>query len=350
MLTIALIAAVAALAIGLVGVVLLMTRARVSAPSRASDRLASFLADIAGSLDIDHLLKRTLEAASELPGVDAGVLTVESVEHGTPLITSFGLSAEEAERRAVAGPPDGGHARSISIAYRYAPDEASDDNAIRNGVAVPLLADERTLGYLAVFTRDPGRSFGDDDVGELEALAGYAGPALENARRYREARQLADLDALTQLHNRRYFHETLTREVARGQRYKRPVALIVLDLDDFKAVNDRIGHLAGDAVLADVAERVREVVRTSDVACRVGGDEFAVILPESTVADAEGLYARLERAVSARPVARAGSVSFSAGMTDLRPGDDTRTFFERADEALYRAKGAGKGQVVAAAG
>ena len=92
----------------------------------------------------------------------------------------------------------------------------------------------------------------------LEELASRAGPAIENARRFREARQLADLDALTGLHNRRYFHETLEREVARAQRYERRLALIVFDLDDFKAINDRIGHLAGDAVLAEAAERVRE--------------------------------------------------------------------------------------------
>ena len=88
-----------------------------------------------------------------------------------------------------------------------------------------------------------------------------AGPAIENARRFREARHQADLDALTGLHNRRYFHETLARETARAQRYNRRLALIVFDLDDFKAINDRIGHLAGDTVLAEVAERVRDVVR-----------------------------------------------------------------------------------------
>src|SRR5439155_13434760 len=117
-------------------------------------------------------------------------------------------------------------------------------------------------------------------------------PAIDNARRFREARQLADLDALTNLHNRRYFHETLARECARAHRYDRRLALVVFDIDDFKAINDRIGHLAADAVLAAVAERLQSVVRSADVACRVGGDEFAVILPESALADAEQLYRR----------------------------------------------------------
>ena len=159
-------------------------------------------------------------------------------------------------------------------------------------------------------------------IRELEELAKRAGPAIENARRFREARQLADLDALTGLHNRRYFHETLAREVARAQRYGRQLALIVFDLDDFKAINDRIGHLSGDAVLAETAERVRDVVRSADIACRVGGDEFAVILPESSTADADQLYHRLRGAVSSRPVGQAGRLSLSAGIADLLPDDD----------------------------
>src|SRR5207248_985298 len=160
-------------------------------------------------------------------------------------------------------------------------------------------------------SRSRPHSWTDDGVRELEELALRAGPAIENAKRFREARQLADLDALTGLHNRRYFHETLSREVARAQRYGRRLALIVLDLDGFKAINDRIGHLAGDAEIAESAERVRDVVRSADIACRVGGDEFAVIMPESTLTDSDQLYRRLQAAVSARPIGQAGRLPFS---------------------------------------
>src|SRR4029078_5307305 len=118
-------------------------------------------------------------------------------------------------------------------------------------------------------------------------------------------------DALTGLHNRRYFHETLSREVARAQRYDRQLALVVLDLDDFKAINDRIGHLTGDAVLPEWAERLRDVVRTAYIACRVGGDEFAVILPESTLADADQLYRRLQAGVVAAAVGPAGAAALA---------------------------------------
>src|SRR5204862_2284046 len=129
----------------------------------------------------------------------------------------------------------------------------------------------------------------------------------------------------------------------------RHLALIVFDLDDFKAVNDRIGHRPGDSVLAEAAERVRDVVRSADIACRVGGDEFAVILPESTLGDADQLYRRIQAAVSSRPISQIGKLYLSAGVAELRAEDDAVSFFQRADEALYRAKDAGKGQVVAAA-
>ena len=179
-------------------------------------------------------------------------------------------------------------------------------------------------------------------MAELEELAERAGPAIDNARRFREARELADLDALTGLHNRRFFHETLAREVARAHRYGRDLALILFDLDDFKAINDRIGHLAGDAVLADAAKRVRDVVRSADIACRVGGDEFGVILPEArAIADADRLYRRLEKRVSLQP--RGDAIAFSAGVAELGADDDPVTFFQRADAALYRAKGSRQG-------
>jgi diguanylate cyclase (GGDEF)-like protein len=307
------------------------------------------LGELAGSIDLDEVLARVLEAAGSVEGVDAGLITLTAQPGGEPIVATLGLSTEEAERQAVLSPPDGRGARAISMSYEYdAEQESADGEAIRSGVAVPLPGETGRLGLLTIFTRSPEQTFGEEQVSELEELALRAGPAIENARRFREARQLADLDALTGLHNRRYFHETLAREVARAHRYNRNLALIIFDLDDFKAINDRIGHLSGDGVLAEAAERVRDVVRSADIACRVGGDEFAVILPESKLGDADQLYARLRTALSSKPVGQAGPLTMSAGVAELQPDDDAIAFFQRADNALYGAKEAGKGQVVAA--
>jgi diguanylate cyclase (GGDEF)-like protein len=306
------------------------------------------LGELAGTIDLDEVLTRTLDAAGAMPGVDAALARLDDGD--SPIVATLGLSTEEAQRQAIAGPPGGAEARSISLVYQYPTEMISTDGSptlIHSGLAVPVQTEAGAIGFIAVYSRSRSHSWDEEEVRELEELALRAGPAIENAKRFREARQLADLDALTGLHNRRYFHETLAREVSRAHRYDRRLALIVFDLDDFKAINDRIGHLSGDAVIAEAAERVRDVVRSADIACRVGGDEFAVILPESALADADQLYRRLQSALTARPVGQAGRLSFSAGVAELKQEDDPTSFFERADEALYRAKERGKAQVVA---
>ena len=305
-----------------------------------------FLGELGASIDLDEVLSRTLEAGGAIPGVDAALV---SVRNGAdkPIVATLGLSAEEAQRQVISGPPNGHEARAISMVYQYPP-ALEEAELVHSGLAVPVPAESGSIGFVAIYSRSRTHRFEEEMIRELEELAKRAGPAIENARRFREAKQLADLDALTGLHNRRYFHETLAREVARAQRYGRQLALIVFDLDDFKAINDRIGHLAGDAVLAETADRVRDVVRSADIPCRVGGDEFAVILPESSTADADQLYHRLRGAVSSRPVGQAGRLHVSAGIADLLADDDPTTFFERADGALYGAKELGKGQVVEA--
>jgi diguanylate cyclase (GGDEF)-like protein len=331
-----------------------LSRELAGALERAEEegRRSRIFGELAGSIDLDEVLSRTLEAAGALEAANAALVMLPDPQGGKPLVATLGLSVEEAERHAITGPPDGRLARSITMSYTYPELEGeaaeAEEGFIHAGLAVPLPGENQALGYLTVFTRTKGHSYTEDDVRQLETLALRAGPAIENARRFRDARQLADLDALTGLHNRRFFHETLARECARAHRYERKLSLIIFDLDDFKDINDRIGHLAGDAVLSEAAERVRDVVRTADIACRVGGDEFAVILPESGIDQADQLYRRIQNAVSSRPLGQAGKMFLSAGVAELRAEDDPVSFFQRADDALYRAKEAGKGRVVSA--
>ena len=312
--------------------------------AQEENRRIRVLGELGGTIELDEVVARTLDATASMRGVDAVVVSVGDGDDA--LVTSTGLDVSEPAGM-IGGPPDGSVPRSIAVEYDYGAGEPERGAAIRAGVAVPLANHGEQLGYLSAYSRTGPEAFGDSGTEELEELALRAGPAIDHARRFREARRLADLDALTGLHNRRYFHETLAREVARAHRYDRSLALVVFDLDDFKAINDRIGHLAGDHVLSEAADRVRDVVRSADVACRVGGDEFAVILPESSLKDADQLFARLEQAISLHPVGQAGRLHLSAGVTELRPDDDTISFFERADEALYRAKSSGKATIVA---
>jgi len=318
--------------------------------ARTEAQRAVELGGIGSTIDLDAVLTLTLETAGALPGVDAALICLPAPDESEPLFATIGMSTDEAARQPVAGPPRGQPARAVRIAYTYTHEEIRDESdLIRGGVSIPLRDSEgEPIGTLAAFWRGEEREATDEELAALEELAARAGPAIENARRFREARQLADLDALTSLHNRRYFHETLVRECARAHRYNRQLALVVFDIDDFKAINDRIGHLAGDSVLAGVADRLQSVVRSADIACRVGGDEFAVILPESGLSDAGQLYRRVLFAVGAGPIGPFNRLHLSAGIAQLRSDDDATSLFERADEALYQAKEAGKGQFIAA--
>jgi len=306
------------------------------------------LAEIGYTIDLNEVLARTLEASGALLGVDAAmVLLDEHANQNGPVVATVGLSTDEAASPPGPGPPDWSRTRAALITYLY-PESGGPADPIRGSIAVPVRSEtDLALGTLSVFWRSSQPDPNEEQVALLEELALRAGPAIENARRFQEARQLADLDALTGLHNYRFFHETLAREVTRAHRYDRRLALVIFDIDDFKAVNDRIGHLAGDAVLAEAAQRVRSVVRGADIACRVGGDEFAVILPEAAQPDAEALYRRLEVELQNW---RTGDtpLRLSAGIAEIQADDDAISLFERADAALYRAKEGGKGQAIAA--
>ena len=304
--------------------------------AESEGRRGRILVDLAASIDLDEVLQRTLDAAAALPGADAALVSVHA-DNGGPLVAATGIAPEEAVNQSFAGPPDG-TAEAVLITYRYA---EGNEGSVQSTLAAPLKTEGGEVGWIAVYSRT--RTDIDQVAGtDLSELAMRAGPAVNNALRFREAKRLADLDALTGLHNRRFFHETLAREVSRAERYGRRLAIALVDLDNFKAINERIGHLAGDGVLAEAADRIRSVVRAADIACRVGGDEFAVILPESGLPQAEQLYHRIQHAVSTRPVGAIQRVTLSAGVAELQEGDDSTSLFERADQALFRAKEAGK--------
>jgi diguanylate cyclase (GGDEF)-like protein len=321
-----------------------LSRAVVRAEEEA--RRSRILAQIGATIDLDDAIGSALETAMALPKADAAVVELDATgDADERLLGAIGLD-EEGALRIFTGAPDQRETRAVELSYLYGEEHAN--GAVHEALGVPLVTRGGRIGWLGIFSRDPGVRLDDDDLRGLEELAERVAPAIENARRFREARKLADLDALTGLHNRRYFHETLAREVDRAQRYQRRLSVVMVDVDDFKEINDRIGHLAGDAVLAEIADRIRQVVRSADVPCRVGGDELAVIVPEVEVGQARQLVGRIQRAVSSQPIARAGRVRVSAGVADLQPNDSPTSLFERADESLYAAKHAGKGGLAAA--
>ena len=298
--------------------------------------------ELGNSIDLEELMDRVLDAAMEIEGIDAAMMVVER-QDGAPAVVTRGMTAQESARPPTSGVV-GTLPGTITVSYRYGRDrDGVDADLIHGGAFVPLMGRElRPVGTLSLFWRSETEP-GQQQIEQAETLAASCISAIENARRYGEARKLAETDALTGLYNQRYFQETLRREVTRAHRYQRKLTLIVFDLDDFKSINDQVGHLAGDRVLAQAADRLREAVRSVDVACRIGGDEFAVIMPESSSEDGDQLFHRVHNSMRGTALGPDEQrLRLSGGIAELLHGDTPASLFERADAALYRAKELGK--------
>ncbi|EIK72127.1 sensory box diguanylate cyclase (GGDEF) domain protein [Pseudomonas synxantha BG33R] len=157
-----------------------------------------------------------------------------------------------------------------------------------------------------------------------------------------ENRSLAERDALTRIANRYRLEKCLLEECDRAERFRVPLALVAMDIDDFKPVNDRYGHGVGDQTLIGVAERLESCVRTTDLLARWGGDEFMVVLPASNLDTAKELAERIRRAIKQSPIVNELNVTLSLGIVERRMGESPAALVARADRALYRSKAAGK--------
>jgi diguanylate cyclase (GGDEF)-like protein len=168
-------------------------------------------------------------------------------------------------------------------------------------------------------------------------------------KQQRELEELATKDPLTNTLNRRRFTEIFNIEIARSQRYRRPFALILFDLDHFKRVNDDYGHNAGDVVLTEVARLVRHNLRKTDIFARWGGEEFIVVSPETDLDGMTVVAEKLRRVIEAHQPLNAPAVTASFGVTQYASGEDLQTLIQRADEALYCAKEKGRNCIEAVA-
>jgi len=168
----------------------------------------------------------------------------------------------------------------------------------------------------------------------------------------RELQKISTTDPLTQLLNRRYFQRRSQEEILRAQRHKSPLSLLMLDLDDFKHYNDTHGHPAGDSLLIAVSRGIREAVRNIDVVSRFGGEEFAILSPQTRTAEALIVAERVREAVQKHPFPHRekqplGTISLSAGVATFPDqAASLQELLDNADRALYKAKGAGKNQVM----
>ncbi|HSJ13053.1 MAG TPA: GGDEF domain-containing protein [Longimicrobiales bacterium] len=217
---------------------------------------------------------------------------------------------------------------------------------------LPLLTATGTVGALALWSSRAPRLDGDG-LDLLQAVLPYAALHLEHSAEFGRLRERADHDALTGLRNRRAFEAAFLAERQRFERYGHPIALLILDIDHFKAINDEHGHEAGDEVLRATAALLRTAVRDVDIPARFGGEEFVVLLPETPLAAARDVAERVRATVAAKPVIAAGhevavrvSVGVSACPEIVAAAGE---LLGSADTALYEAKRGGRNQVVTAA-
>ncbi len=230
--------------------------------------------------------------------------------------------------------------------------------AVRSGsvALIPLWRNEQLDGLLVFCSRDPMRFNKELASDFLAHLGVVAAICIENSVNRAKLVRSGLTDFLTGFHNRRYLQSRLREELARAQRAHQYLVCLMIDVDHFKRINDQYGHLAGDAVLREVARRVDAEMRTSDTGARFGGDEFAIVLAQSSFEDGERVAQRVLRAVSGQPikVGANGSetVTLSIGVAAAAPGPEVRDLkhmaerlIAEADAALYRAKSGGRNRV-----
>ena len=210
------------------------------------------------------------------------------------------------------------------------------------GVGVPIrVGDDLWGGILAV--RAPGRDpFPPEAERILQRFSDLAALSISSARMRESLEAEANTDPLTGLPNRRLFEQRLKEETARALRYRRELSVAMIDIDHFKAINDTHGHEAGDIALIEVADRLRALARPEETVARIGGEEFAWILPERDALAALGAAERARRSIGGRAIASVGNLTISLGVCSLAEAGGVHALLSRADRALYQAKAEGR--------
>jgi len=217
-----------------------------------------------------------------------------------------------------------------------------------NCVIVPLICQNKVVGVLNLADRTGSDSFNRDDIALIELFGQLVGASIGNIKLFEKIQHQATTDGLTDLANHRTFYDALEKELWRYRRYGGQISLIMVDIDNLKKTNDTYGHRAGDKVIKAISKRIKHCIRQIDTAARYGGDEFAVILPNTELADAIVVAERMVNTVSSTPVIWQGqqiSLSISVGLGQYDATSSPEDITNNSDKALYDAKQEGKNTI-----
>ena len=316
---------------------------RRAAQQEALTRAAKTLNE---SLDLETVLARICQSAATILGSDLATVYRGSPEHGVEVAAAYGMPPESVGYRLAPGSGLAGkvllHGRAMltNDYQRIAMlPQGAPFSETRSAVAAPMIWDGELRGVLSVgFTA--ARGVDHDDLTLLETFAELAATACANASAHAGLAQVARTDGLTGCLNHAALHESLGREIDRAARAGRPLSLVLLDLDDFKQVNEVHGHLVGDELLRRAGASLRHATRPYDLAARYGGDEFALVAVESGEAEGCEVGQRaLERVHAAiGDLLPAGATAATAGVAEWSPGVSSTELVARADRALLFAK------------
>lgn len=294
--------------------------------------------------DMDQLLNDVVETSMDYLRATAGMLLLVtpsrdrlrvSVARGVDQ-TSFELKLGEGVAGYVA---ESGNPVRVPDGSLAAP--AAQEPSFRTALAVPIFSQERIAGVLCLYDKEEEQHFTEGDMAGLLSLADSAGVAIENVLLHDEARRLSIVDTVVGIWNRRYFQLRFEQELERSARFGRPFSLLLIDIDDFKVVNDTHGHQRGDSVLIELARRINDTIREIDVFARFGGEEFVLILPET---DAQGGVATAEKIrsiIAGQPFDGDTplQITVSVGVSCYwEHGRDQESLIRAADTAMYEAK------------
>ena len=217
-----------------------------------------------------------------------------------------------------------------------------------NCAIVPLICHDGVVGVLNLADKVDSNSFSREDIALIELFGQLIGASIGNIKLFEKMQRQATRDGLTGLMNHKIFYEALERELWRSRRYGGTISMIMADIDNLKRINDTYGHRAGDKAIREISRRIKECIRQIDLAARYGGDEFAVILPNTDLDEAPLVSQRIVESVSRAPVEWQGeeiALSISIGVGQYGPDANPEDITSRSDRALYRAKQAGKNTV-----